>query len=41
MKNIVNTIKALFNLTNAKKQSINCNYSNNYYGDQQCQEKSK
>ncbi|MFQ3313823.1 MAG: hypothetical protein ACI8SC_003044 [Colwellia sp.] len=35
------TIKVLFSLTRAKKQAINCNYANNYYGDQYCQQQSK
>ena len=43
MKNIIENIQALFNLTHQdnvelnKLQQIECNYTNNYYGDQQCQ----
>lgn len=37
MKNIINNIKTIFNTTNDKKAKVNCNYSNNYYGDQYCQ----
>ncbi len=42
MKNITKYIKALVTFTtksdNANKQnSIECNYADNYYGDQKCQ----
>jgi len=39
MKNILNKLKSIVNLINAnsKKEAVNCNYSNNYYGDQYCQ----
>lgn len=41
MKNIINNLKAIFNASNEKKDDTNCNYSNNYYGDQYCQSKTK
>lgn len=37
MKTIINTVKSIFNSENAKKQTIKCNYADNYYGDQYCQ----
>jgi len=43
MKNIIKNIQALLNSTHQdnvelnKQQQIECNYTNNYYGDQQCQ----
>jgi hypothetical protein len=36
MKNIFNSLKLILNLR-SKKEVVNCNYSNNYYGDQYCQ----
>lgn len=36
MKNIYNKVKAIFNVTNNESKLIDCNYSNNYYGDQYC-----
>lgn len=46
MKNIIEHIAAAFhfdkanNIQNKDQQVIECNYANNYYGDQQCQLKS-
>lgn len=37
MKNILNNVKSIFNLFRAKKEVVQCNYANNYYGDQYCQ----
>lgn len=43
MKNIIEKISGIFNLANRgnaainTQQQIECNYANNYYGDQQCQ----
>ncbi|MBA6390505.1 hypothetical protein H4J38_06870 [Colwellia sp. BRX10-3] len=43
MKNIIVNIQILLNLTNHRntdvksEQQTECNYINNYYGDQQCQ----
>jgi hypothetical protein len=43
MKNINENIQAILNLAHQcnvelnKQQQIECNYTNNYYGDQQCQ----
>ncbi|MGL1957713.1 MAG: hypothetical protein OCD00_10395 [Colwellia sp.] len=39
MKTIFNNIKAIFNINTKKKALVNCNYANNYYGDQYCQVK--
>jgi hypothetical protein len=37
MKNIIHNLKAILS-TNARKTArVDCNYSNNYYGDQVCQ----
>jgi hypothetical protein len=41
MKKIINNIKNIFNTTSDKKSEVNCNYSNNYYGDQYCQANKK
>jgi hypothetical protein len=38
MKKIIKNIKTIFNTTSDQKIGVNCNYSNNYYGDQYCQE---
>ena len=37
MKNIINSIKAIFTTGNSKAEAVSCNYSDNYYGDQYCQ----
>jgi len=43
MKTIINNIKSILNLHSHnqshgnKKSNVNCNYANNYYGDQLCQ----
>lgn len=42
MKNIIKNIQALLNSAHQdnvelNQQQIECNYTNNYYGDQQCQ----
>lgn len=43
MKNIIKNIQALLNSAHQdnvelnQQQQIECNYTNNYYGDQQCQ----
>ncbi|XQW86422.1 hypothetical protein ACOYR1_06785 [Thalassotalea piscium] len=37
MKKIINQLKVVFN-TN-KQCALECNYANNYYGDQYCQVK--
>ena len=39
MKTIIENIKAIFSTKADKKESVTCNYSNNYYGDQVCQNK--
>ncbi|MBL4911236.1 MAG: hypothetical protein JKX78_14645 [Alteromonadaceae bacterium] len=44
MKTIFNYIKSIFNLNQASNNQdsnelVNCNYANNYYGDQYCQPK--
>jgi hypothetical protein len=48
MKNTINYIRKAFNLSNSnsnlvnnEKEELSCNYSNNYYGDQYCQAKTK
>lgn len=41
MRNIINSIKAAFNLSSAKEKVVECNYANNYYGDQYCQTEAK
>ncbi|GAW96112.1 hypothetical protein MTCD1_01722 [Colwellia marinimaniae] len=38
---VTSNIKLIFTVTSVKKSVLNCNYSNNYYGDQYCQQKSK
>jgi hypothetical protein len=43
MKNIIKNIQTLLNSAHQrnvelnKQQKMECNYTNNYYGDQQCQ----
>ena len=37
MKIFINILRAAFNLASVKKEVVNCNYPNNYYGDQYCQ----
>lgn len=37
MKHIINQIKAAF--TSTKSAKLDCNYTDNYYGDQYCQPK--
>lgn len=39
MKNIIFNLKALFGVAHGKGNLPDCNYSNNYYGDQVCQSK--
>jgi len=41
MKKIINNLKSIFNINPTNKEVINCNYSNNYYGDQYCQTSTK
>lgn len=41
MNAIINRIKTFFNSKNTVQASVECNYANNYYGDQQCQSKQK
>ena len=41
MSKITKSIKLMFNVPSDKKHRLNCNYSNNYYGDQYCQSKGK
>lgn len=36
MKNIYNKVKAIFSVAGNDGKLMNCNYSNNYYGDQYC-----
>jgi len=38
MKNIYSKIKAIINSIKHQKKSVICNYENNYYGDQYCQD---
>lgn len=43
MKNVIASLKTAFNFDiiksnkAVKQQILECNYTNNYYGDQQCQ----
>ena len=37
MKKFFNYIKSILKVNSSKKEVVNCNYSNNYYGDQYCQ----
>ena len=46
MNIIINVIKSIFKVSTVKdsgfkKSELNCNYTNNYYGDQYCQNSSK
>ena len=37
MKKLIHNIKLALNLEKHEEKSVNCNYSDNYYGDQYCQ----
>lgn len=37
MKTLLNNIKSIFTENTEKQQVSQCNYPNNYYGDQCCQ----
>jgi len=37
MKNIIHNLKAILSTNTGKTARVDCNYSNNYYGDQVCQ----
>ena len=39
MNSIINRIKTIFNVKTNTQKSLECNYANNYYGDQHCQVK--
>ncbi len=37
MKTIIEKVKSIFSLHINNEESVECNYSDNYYGDQYCQ----
>jgi len=39
MKTLIHNIKVFFNYKQHTKALTDCNYGNNYYGDQYCQPK--
>jgi|GEM_PF-1786387 len=41
MNSIINRIKTIFNTKSTVQTALECNYANNYYGDQHCQSKQK
>ncbi|MCI2283269.1 hypothetical protein L3081_07470 [Colwellia sp. MSW7] len=37
MKKLIETIKSILHIETRSTAQLNCNYSDNYYGDQYCQ----